>query len=67
MANQTEHKVVPTDGRGILAGDYLNQDREITRDIWMRESFPEWGTFLNLEIENLQVEKGKVCLWWLGM
>ncbi len=59
-------KIVPTDGRGILAGDYLNQNREITRDIWIQESFPEWGSFLNRQIENLDVKKGTVALWWLG-
>ena len=58
--------VQATDGRGILAGDYLNQNREMTRDIWMKESFPEWGTFLNREIENIAVEKGTVAIWWLG-
>lgn len=61
-----EHKVVPTDGRGILAGDYLNENRPMTREIWLNECFPEWGTMLNQEIENLVVEKGKVALWWLG-
>lgn len=60
------NKIQPTDGRGILAGDYLNQNREITRDIWLNESFPEWGTLLNLEIENITLEKGTVAIWWLG-
>ena len=58
--------IEPTDGRGILAGDYLNQNRVIDRDTWIRESFPEWGTLLNREIENIEVKKGTVAIWWLG-
>lgn len=29
------------------------------------ENFPEWGTWLNEEIEEV-VEPGKVAMWWLG-
>ena len=58
-----ENKIKATDGRGILAGDYLNQNREITRDIWLQESFPEWGTLLNQEIEDIEIPKGKVAIW----
>ena len=61
-----EHKVERTDGRGILAGDYLNQNRELTRQDWLEDCFPEWGTLLNQEIENFEVQKGSVALWWLG-
>lgn len=64
MAN--ERKVVPTDGRGILAGDYLNEDRPMTRTQWLEEVFPEWGTFLNQQIENFEVPAGRIALWWLG-
>ncbi len=35
-----------TDGRGIISGGYLNQDRPMTRETWLAEVFPEWGTFL---------------------
>ncbi len=40
-------KQKPGSGQGILGGDYLNQDRPMTREIWLEEVFPEWGTFLN--------------------
>lgn len=55
-----------TDGRGLLWGGYLNSDREITRDVWLKEAFPEWGSYLNKKIENYQVPKGQVCMWWCG-
>ena len=61
-----EKKVEKTDGRGILAGDYLNQNRTLTRQDWLEDCFPEWGTLLNQEIEKLEVKKGTVALWWLG-
>ena len=28
---------------------------EITRDSWIMSTFPEWGTWLNEEIENEEV------------
>lgn len=59
-------KVIPTDGRGILAGDYLNENREMNREIWLHECFPEWGSLLNREIEETEIPKGKVAIWWLG-
>ncbi|MCR4431143.1 MAG: MBL fold metallo-hydrolase [Tepidanaerobacteraceae bacterium] len=59
-------KIVRSDGRGILAGDYLNENRDITREQWLEDSFPEWGTFLNQQIEAFKVPAGQVCLWWLG-
>jgi L-ascorbate 6-phosphate lactonase len=36
-------KIVRTDGRGILAGDYLNENRDITREVWLEDSFPRMG------------------------
>lgn len=59
-------KVERTDGRGILAGDYLNQNRTLTRQDWLEDCFPEWGTLLNKEIEEIELEKGTVAIWWLG-
>ncbi len=59
-------KVVKSDGRGIISGAYLNEERNITKDDWLREVFPEWGTLLNLEMQNCKVEKGQVALWWFG-
>ena len=54
------------DGRGILRGDYLNEDRPLTRADWLEEVFPEWGTLLNQQIENDVVAPGTVALWWLS-
>ena len=33
---------------------------EITRESWIMNTFPEWGTWLNEEIENTVVEPGTV-------
>lgn len=59
-------EIIKTDGRGIIAGDYVNQNHDIDRDQWLRDSFPEWGTLLNREIENRVVPRGEVSIWWLG-
>ena len=37
-------EVLKTDGRGILAGDYLNQNRPLTRQDWLEDCFPEFET-----------------------
>ncbi|MDR3560817.1 MAG: MBL fold metallo-hydrolase [Negativicutes bacterium] len=63
MANP---EIIRSDGRGILAGDYLNEDRDITREQWLEDSFPEWGTLLNQRIAAYNVPKGQVTLWWMG-
>lgn len=39
---------------------------EITRESWIQSTFPEWGTWLNEEIDSEVVEKGKFAMWWLG-
>ncbi len=39
---------------------------EITKDLWLRSTFPEWGTYLNEEIEQTKVEPNTVALWWIG-
>lgn len=38
---------------------------KIDRDNWLRDVFPEWGTYLNEEIEETKVPPGKFCMWWL--
>ena len=40
--------------------------KDITRESWILKTFPEWGTYLNEEIEEAKVEKGKFKMWWLG-
>ena len=39
---------------------------EITRESWILSAFPEWGTWLNEEIEHCQVEPGSFAMWWLN-
>ncbi|MFV0439101.1 MAG: L-ascorbate 6-phosphate lactonase [Desulfopila sp.] len=39
---------------------------EITRESWILQNFPEWGTWLNEEIEEEVVAPGTVAMWWLG-
>ena len=39
---------------------------EMNREKWILSSFPEWGTWLNEEIDEEVVEKGKLAMWWLG-
>ena len=55
-----------TDGRGLYSGEWQNTNHEITREIWMEECFPDWGTYLNNQIEAYEVPKGQVGLWWIG-
>lgn len=38
----------------------------ITRESWILETFPEWGTWLNEEIASEVVQPGTFALWWLG-
>ncbi len=39
---------------------------DITRDSWILDTFPEWGTWLNEEIEQEEVKPGTFAMWWLG-
>jgi L-ascorbate 6-phosphate lactonase len=39
---------------------------EITREKWILGAFPEWGTWLNEEIEEEQVRSGTFAMWWIG-
>lgn len=39
---------------------------DITRESWILNSYPEWGTWLNEEIEEEAVRPGTVAMWWLG-
>lgn len=38
---------------------------QVTKQAWKDEVFPEWGTWLNEEIDTTNVPSGKVALWWL--
>jgi L-ascorbate 6-phosphate lactonase len=39
---------------------------EITRESWILSTFPEWGSWLNEEIEQEVVAPGTFAIWWLG-
>lgn len=39
---------------------------EISRESWILSTFPEWGTWLNEEIEREKVAPKSVAMWWLG-
>ncbi|HEM3519036.1 TPA: L-ascorbate 6-phosphate lactonase, partial [Streptococcus suis] len=40
--------------------------QDITRESWILSTFPEWGTWLNEEIEEEVVPEGNFAMWWLG-
>lgn len=37
-----------------------------TRESWILDTFPEWGTWLNEEIEQEVVKPNTFAMWWLG-
>ncbi|SHE33671.1 L-ascorbate 6-phosphate lactonase [Thermoanaerobacter uzonensis DSM 18761] len=39
---------------------------EISRESWILNTFPEWGTWLNEEIEKEVVKSNTFVMWWLG-
>lgn len=44
----------------------MSKITEINRENWIMSTFPEWGTWLNEEIEGEVVPDGQVAMWWLG-
>ncbi len=44
----------------------MEQVRTITRESWILENFPEWGTWLNEEIEQEVVKPNTFAMWWLA-
>jgi L-ascorbate 6-phosphate lactonase len=44
----------------------MSKINEITRESWILDTFPEWGTWLNEEIESEKVQPGTFAMWWLG-
>jgi len=62
----SEKKIAKTDGRGIISGTYVTHNVQLDRTQWLEDCFPEWGTYLNNEIESYDVPKGQVGLWWSG-
>jgi L-ascorbate 6-phosphate lactonase len=39
---------------------------EITKESWVLSTFPQWGTWLNEEIEREVVAPGTFAMWWLA-
>ena len=39
---------------------------EVTREKWIMNTFPEWGTWLNEDMEAAKPVPGTVEMWWLG-
>lgn len=44
----------------------MSKVNEITRESWVLDTFPQWGTWLNEEIEDEKVAPGTFSMWWLG-
>lgn len=44
----------------------MSKVSEMTRESWIKATFPEWGTWLVEDIENAVVPAGNVKMWWLG-
>ena len=44
----------------------MSKISQITRESWIYSTFPEWGTWLNEEIDQEEVNPGNVAMWWLG-
>ncbi len=44
----------------------MSKVKEISRESWILSTFPEWGTWLNEEIEQEVVAPGTFAMWWLG-
>ena len=40
-----------------------NKITEVTKESWVLSTFPEWGTYLNEEIEATVVKPGTVSIW----
>ncbi len=44
----------------------MSKVSDITRESWILSTFPEWGTWLNEEIERQVIAPGTFAMWWLG-
>jgi L-ascorbate 6-phosphate lactonase len=44
----------------------MSQIDTITRESWILKTFPQWGTWLNEEIEAETVAPGTFAMWWLA-
>ena len=62
----SKDSVVKYDERGILDGGTVGLPREMSREIWLQEVFPEWGTYLNYEIDQFKVKPKTGAMWYFG-
>ena len=44
----------------------MSKVNELTREKWVLGAFPEWGTWLNEEIDEEVVAPGTFAMWWIG-
>lgn len=44
----------------------MSQIDNITRESWILGAFPEWGTWLNEEIDQEVVQPKTFTMWWIG-
>lgn len=44
----------------------MSKATDNTREKWILGAFPEWGTWLNEEIDDTVVDPGTFALWWIG-
>ena len=44
----------------------MDKITELTREKWILGAFPEWGTWLNEEIDGEEVKPGTFAMWWIG-
>ena len=51
---------------GVMESTFMLSNRKITRQTWLEDCFPPWGTYINHQMENLKAKKGKIYLWWFG-
>ena len=44
----------------------MSHVNKITRESWILSTFPEWGSWLNEEIQGTAVNANTFSMWWLG-
>jgi len=54
------------DGRGIMDGGFIGRERPMDRKKWLEEVFPEWGDYLNKDIQNTKVAPKTAVFWYFG-
>ena len=62
----SKDSVVKYDERGVMDGGTVGLPRKMSREIWLQEVFPEWGTYLNYEIDQFKVKPKTGAMWYFG-